>query len=103
MSDGLHVLALCSYPVEAAATRFRLAQFVAPLRERGVDVTVSPFLKSAQFDALYRSSGVLSKAVAITRSALRRVGDVIAAGKYDVVFVQREAMIVGPGMVEWLI
>ena len=32
----MKVLALASYPVEAAATRFRLQQFVGPLAERDI-------------------------------------------------------------------
>jgi hypothetical protein len=40
----MNVLALASYPVEAAATRYRLEQFVAPLAERGIRLDVHPFL-----------------------------------------------------------
>ena len=99
----IRVLALCSFPVEAAATRFRLDQFVEPLRDRGLDVTVRPFLTSDQFRTLYRGGGSASKIAAMAVSALRRVGDVIRAGDFDLVFVQREAMIFGPALVEWLL
>jgi len=34
---------------------------------------------------------------------LRLLGQTVGAGKYDVVFVQREAMLMGPPMVEWWI
>jgi len=103
MTESLKVLALCAHPVEAAATRFRLKQFVEPLRERGIDVTIRPFLTSDQFYSLYKSGGIAAKGAAMAISALKRVGDVLTAGGYDLVVVQREAMIFGPGVVEWIL
>lgn len=98
----LKVLGLASYPVEAAATRYRLQQFVAPLRERGIELEVRPFLDSRLFASLYRRSELPRTAVGLMRAALQRVGDVAAARGADVLFVQREAMMLGPPVVEWL-
>ena len=98
----MKVLALASYPVEAAATRYRLEQFVAPLRERGITLTVRPFLDSRLFSSLYRRQEMPRTALGLTRSALRRLGDVFRAYETDVLLVQREAMMFGPPLVEWL-
>lgn len=98
----MRVLGLCSYPVEAASTRFRLAQFVEPLRERGIELTISPFLDSAQFKNLYAAGGVVEKAAGLMGPVLKRLGEIFEMRKYDLVFVQREAMIFGPGLFEWL-
>jgi glycosyltransferase involved in cell wall biosynthesis len=38
----------------------------------------------------------------LIRSALSRLGDTVAAGRADVLLVQREAMMFGPPVVEWL-
>jgi glycosyltransferase involved in cell wall biosynthesis len=103
MSRRLRVLTLCAHPVEAAATRFRVKQFVQPLQGRGVDLTIRPFLTSDQFRSLYRSGDLAAKAAQMVLSTVRRFGDVLTAGKFDVVFVQREAMILGPGVIEWLL
>jgi glycosyltransferase involved in cell wall biosynthesis len=103
MPESLHVLGLCAYPVEAAATRFRLHQFVAPLQERGVDLTISPFLTSAQFHSLYNAGDVAAKGAAMAMSTLIRARDLLTAARYDLVFVQREAMIFGPGVMEWFV
>ena len=48
----MKALALCAFPVEAAATRFRVQQFVEPLRERDIDIDLSPFLDSKAFGRL---------------------------------------------------
>ena len=50
----MKVLALASYPTQAAATRYRLEQFVAPLAERGITLTIHPFLDLKLFEQLYR-------------------------------------------------
>jgi glycosyltransferase involved in cell wall biosynthesis len=98
----MKVLALASYPVEAAATRYRVSQFVAPLAERGIELKVSPFLDSRLFRSLYRRGQLPRTALGLLRSALRRFGDVWAARGADVILVQREAMMFGPPLFEWL-
>jgi glycosyltransferase involved in cell wall biosynthesis len=98
----LRVLALASYPNEAAATRYRVTQFAAPLAGRGIELRLSPFLDARQFLALYEPGNFARKAAGLAASALRRLRDVPAARRADVLFVQREAMTLGPPVVEWL-
>ncbi len=96
------VLALASYPIEAAATRYRLEQFVGPLRERGIELDVRPFLSSRQFGSFYRRDQLPRTAIGVVGSALRRLTDVARARRADVILVQREAMMFGPPLFEWL-
>jgi glycosyltransferase involved in cell wall biosynthesis len=99
----MRVFALASYPVEAAATRFRLTQFVDPLAARGITLTIHPYLDSRAFAGLYVRSALPRTLAGLVRGVLRRGRDVIAARKADVVLVQREAMLVGPPVVEWFL
>ena len=98
----MKVLALASYPVEAAATRYRLEQFVGPLAERGITLTIRPFIDSKLFAQLYRRDAIPRTAFGLIWSALLRLGDALAAREADVVLVQREAMLFGPPLIEWL-
>jgi glycosyltransferase involved in cell wall biosynthesis len=98
----MKVLALASYPVEAAATRYRLEQFAGPLSQRGITLTIHPFLDSKLFKQLYRRRALPGTAVGLIKAALLRLGEVLAANKADVVLIQREAMTFGPPLVEWL-
>src|SRR5919199_4710277 len=98
----MNVLALASYPVEAAATRYRLTQFVAPLAERGITLPVRPFLDSRLFSTLYRRDALARNALGLASAALRRAADPLRARGADVLLVQREAMLFGPPVVEWL-
>jgi glycosyltransferase involved in cell wall biosynthesis len=98
----MKVLALASYPKEAACTRYRVEQFVEPLAERGITVTVRPFIDSDLFARLYQQRSWLRTALGLTKSGLLRLRDVVAAANADVVLVQREAMLIGPPIIEWL-
>jgi glycosyltransferase involved in cell wall biosynthesis len=98
----MKVLALCSYPAEAAATRFRVAQFVEPLARLGIDLELSPFLSRSQFANLYSREPIAKKLSGVASSILDRVSIVARARRYDLIFVQREAMLFGPPIFEWL-
>ncbi len=98
----MRVLALCSYPKEAAATRFRIEQFIEPLSRSGIELDIRPFLSSRQFRELYSGGGVVKKAAGMLQPLAGRLQDVFGVRSYDLIFVQREAMIFGPGVFEWL-
>jgi glycosyltransferase involved in cell wall biosynthesis len=98
----MRVLGLSAYPIEAAATRFRLAQFVAPLAEAGIQLDVSPFLTGPQFSNLYTPGQVASRLTGLGSSIARRIAELRTARDYDLLFVQREAMLVGPAIFETL-
>jgi glycosyltransferase involved in cell wall biosynthesis len=98
----MNVLGLSSYPVEAAATRYRLEQFIGPLADRGITLTIRPFLDSQAFDSLYRRHALPFTAVALMKSGLRRLKDLLSFTHADAILVQREAMLFGPPLIEWL-
>ncbi|HXH41821.1 MAG TPA: glycosyltransferase family 4 protein [Thermoanaerobaculia bacterium] len=99
----IQVLALASYPVEAASSRYRIVQFIEPLAARGIDVTFLPLLDAALFAALYEPGKLLPRLPRIAARVLRRFGALVRTLAADVVFVQREAMLFGPPVIEWLI
>jgi glycosyltransferase involved in cell wall biosynthesis len=98
----MRILAVSSYPMEAAATRFRVAQFVGPLAEYGIEIDVRPFLDGAGFKALYARGSAATKTVKLISGMASRSGLAFKARQYDLLFVQREAMLMGPGLFEWL-
>lgn len=98
----MRVLGLASYPVEAAATRYRLEQFVEPLANRGIELRIKPFLDSALFASLYRRDRILRTVPGLMKAAGNRMRDIVASRGFDVLLVQREAMLFGPPVVERL-
>jgi glycosyltransferase involved in cell wall biosynthesis len=99
----MRVLGLATYPVEAAATRFRMIQFIEPLAQQGIELSVSPFLDSRLHGSLYNRSQWPRTALGLARASIRRVSELWRARKADVLFVQREAMMIGPPLLEWLV
>ncbi len=98
----MRVLAFASYPVEAAATRYRLQQFVGPLSDRGITLTIKPFLDSKRFNSLYQRRALARTGLGLLKAGALRLSDVYRARQADVVLIQREAMIFGPPVIEWL-
>lgn len=98
----MKVIALCSYPVEAAATRFRIIQFVEQLRDQGIDIRLMPFFDSSQFKRFHQEGGVAKKLVGSIWPVVRRFAAMFYLGGNDILFIQREAMIFGPAIFEWL-
>ena len=92
----MRVLGLATYPVEAAATRFRMIQFIEPLAEQGIELSVYPFIDSSLYGSLYNRSQWPRTALGLSLAAVRRVRELVRARNADVVFVQREAMMFGP-------
>ena len=99
----MRVLGICSYPIESAATRYRLAQYVEPLAEKGITLEISSFLDSRHFELLYRNKSLFEKVSGLAKPIFRRVAEIPRATRYDVLFVQREAMFFGPAFFEWLL
>lgn len=99
----LRVLALASYPEEAAATRYRILQFIGPLADREITVDFRPFLTRKQFGSLYRRRGLAHTSLGLLASTLRRALDLTAVRSVDVILLQREAMLFGPPVCEYIL
>jgi glycosyltransferase involved in cell wall biosynthesis len=97
----MKVLGLASYPVQAAATRYRLEQFITPLAERGIELSVRPFLTAQLFETFYQRQALARNSLSLMYSALLRFQDLALAARADVVLIQREAMMFGPPLLEW--
>ena len=97
------MLALTPVPEEGAGCRFRISQYIAPLAEEGFDVTVSPFYTPDFFRMVYRPGHHARKAVWFLRRTLNRLRSVVATDAYDLLFLYREAMPIGPPVIEQLL
>lgn len=99
----MRVLFLATFPIDAACTRYRCVQYFDSLRQHGIECELRPFLSAELFRTLYRPGGYVGKALQLSLLALRRLRDVGGASHYDVIFVQREAALFGPPVVEWFV
>ena len=99
----LRLLFLTPHPIEGAGTRYRVAQYFPYLESHGIECELAPFLTQDQFAALYAAGSIGRKAAGLAGATLRRLALTLQAGRYDAVFVAREAMLFGPPLIEWLL
>ncbi len=99
----IKVLALSPIPEEGAGCRFRIAQYVPYLRSAGFDVTISPFYTPDYFKLVYQRGRYLAKAAKFMGLAARRWAELLSVTQYDLVFLYREAIPLGPPILESLI
>jgi glycosyltransferase involved in cell wall biosynthesis len=97
----VNVLALAPAPAESPSTRLRITQLQRPLRDRGIDLTVRPFVDSATYADLYDKTHAARTAARLAKAAIQRLPDLLRARTYDAVLLQREAMLFGPPLFEW--
>jgi len=94
------VLVLSPFPEEGAGHRFRIGQYIPHLEQAGYEVTVSSFFTPSFFRLVYRRGHYLRKAAVASALALRRLRAVLNVGRFDLVFIYREAFPVGPPFIE---
>jgi glycosyltransferase involved in cell wall biosynthesis len=83
--------------------RYRLEQWEPLLRERGVDITFASF-EDEDLHALLYKRGMMSKKLRlVTRGLGRRLSLVRKVKDYDLVYILREAALLGPPVFERLI
>jgi len=92
VTRDVRVLALPALPEFAAATRYRILQYVPLLAELGIHADVRPFLSNRTFAGLYDRAQALRTAVGVIAGMGRRVIDVARLGSYDVVWYSSGAL-----------
>ena len=76
--------------------RFRIEQWEPILREGGVEITYAPFETPELRSVLYQGGQVLKKVSAVTRNMMLRRDELAKLDGYDLVYIFREAAILGP-------
>jgi glycosyltransferase involved in cell wall biosynthesis/SAM-dependent methyltransferase/uncharacterized protein YbaR (Trm112 family) len=83
--------------------RYRLEQWQPMLEQRGVEITYQPFEDEQLHALLYKPGLVGKKLNLVTRSFVRRLSTVKKARDFDIVYVFREAALLGPAFFEGLV
>jgi glycosyltransferase involved in cell wall biosynthesis len=83
--------------------RYRLEQWEPLLRERGVEITFASFEDEELHALLYKRGMMRKKLHLVTRGLGRRLSLVRKVKDYDLVYILREAALLGPPVFERLI
>lgn len=100
----MNVLFVVPYPIEAPSTRYRVYQYLPYLAANGIRPTVSRFIDSSDFfRLLYQPGHVAYKAAYFAGQTVRRLLELTRVRKFDALFVQREALPIGPAFFETVV
>src|SRR5688500_984556 len=80
--------------------RFRIEQWEPILNKRGIYIDYSPFLLNENNASFYRNGDFIRKFFKLLRSLSNRFQDVRNSSKYDLVYIYREAALIGPAFFE---
>jgi glycosyltransferase involved in cell wall biosynthesis len=92
------VLVLTRYDRLGASSRVRFLQFLPALRERGIDFDVQPLLSDGYVRALY--GGPKAPITEIVGSYVRRLKALAGRRRYDLVWLEKEALPWVPAWIE---
>jgi glycosyltransferase involved in cell wall biosynthesis len=97
------LLVLTPNPTSVAATRFRLEQYFPALKAAGIEPVMRPFLDERAISVLYRRGAPADKLRAAVMALVGRIADLVRSVRAGAVLIHREAALVGPPLVEWLL
>ncbi len=103
MPDNKRILFVVPYPVgKAPSQRFRFEQYFELLAANGLPFDVAPFIDDKTWQILYKPGYAKEKVIGILTGFWRRVTLLFSLGKYDYLFIHREATPIGPPWFEWI-
>lgn len=100
----LRVTCLVHYPPDLSpGQRFRFEQWLRLLPEGSVRVELRPLFSASAYRELYEPGHTARKLAHTAGGWGRRLRDVVAPGRPDVVLLYREAFPFGPPLFEWFV
>ncbi len=100
----MKVLAIVPYHLDfCAGQRFRIELWAKELEKRGIEVEFLPFTNENLTDVLYQSGKIAKKAALMLSAFATQLKNTFKVSKPDVVFIYREAAIIGPAIIEKIV
>ncbi len=96
----MRVLLLSRYSRLGASSRVRSFQYLPFLESKGLQVDVSPLFSDNYLQSLYSRQ---SRGLQVLAGYWRRLKVLFHAGKYDLVWIEKEAFPFMPAFAEWLL
>ncbi|MGI8468703.1 MAG: glycosyltransferase family 4 protein [Pyrinomonadaceae bacterium] len=83
--------------------RYRIEQWETILKDFGVEIDYAPFETAELNDHLYKKGRTFQKSRIVIGSVINRLRTLLDTRKYDLVYVFREASLIGPAFFEKII
>lgn len=99
----IRVAGIVPYHADSCAgQRFRIELWMKHLQARGIEVELLPFSDARLTETLWQRGHYVDKALDLSRCYLRQLAQIVRARRPDVVYLYREAALVGPALLEHL-
>ncbi len=100
----MKVLAIVPYHLDfCAGQRFRIELWAKRLATRGIDVEFLSFTDENLTNVLYQKNNNLKKAFLSLRCFVKQFARTVTVAKPDIIFIYREAALVGPAIIEKIV
>ena len=99
----MRVLVLASAPYDTSGPRYRIEQWARHLEPAGFRFTFAPFESEALHNVIYQRGRYVQKTMLTLEACVRRFRAIAMARDFDVVLIFREAMLIGPALIEHLL
>ena len=90
-------------PNRSPGQRFRFEQYLDYFEANGFSYTYSNIISAKDDAVFYAKRKLLGKGIILVKSFFKRLYDVLRAGKYDIIFIYREAFMLGWTIIEKLL
>lgn len=90
-------------PKRSPGQRFRFEQYIPYLEQNGYVCDMSYIVSEADDRIVYAPGHYAEKLLIFAKSVVTRLKDVLAAQRYDIVFIYREALMINTGVIEALL
>src|SRR5258705_3387437 len=87
-------------PDRSPSQRFRFEQYLGYLDQHGYDCKFSWLLNEKDDKCFYSPGKFFQKGLIVFKSIWKRANEILSASQYDIVFVQREAFMLGTSFFE---
>lgn len=95
---------IAPYPKsEAPSQRFRFEQYLSSFEKEGYSIEFHAFLSDKTWKALYKEGSFFAKAFGMMGSFWRRFLLMFKLRSANIIFIHREASMIGPPVFEWII
>jgi glycosyltransferase involved in cell wall biosynthesis len=75
--------------------RFRFEQYLEYIEKNGFEYEFSPLLDAVDDKRFYAQGNLLGKLIVLIKSTFRRIKDTFRAKEFDIIFIYREAFMLG--------
>ena len=100
----MRVLALTPHPRDTSpGQRYRIEQWEPHLKSRGIDIVYAPFSSPELAEILYAPGERIAKLAGFASAYARQLDTARKANEFDLVYIFREAALIGPAAIESLI